>query len=357
MKLSFQRCLGVLSLLAPLALSSPAGAQDIAAADALFNRGVTEMKAGQYQTACALIAESMRLDPQPGTLFTLSQCEVKWDRTATAVARLDDYLQLYERLTPDQKAQQLNRPRIVKEQRNRLAFDVPELTLSLPPGAPAGTVVRRDDSVVASAALGLGLPVDPGEHVVSTQAPGGALWELKITIAKGEKKPVVLEVKPAPTALPRPSPVVAVVAPVTTPEAANEAPAAPSAPGPSGRRVAVYAFGGVGVAGLVLGGVMGGLAAGKKTTITTHCAPPVVEGDPYRCDPTGLAAANSGQMFALVSTIGVAAGLAGVATAIVLLVTEHRPVKPSTAAQKPWISPDVLSLGPTGATLGAVGRF
>lgn len=349
---SLRRCLYALSLLAPLTLSAPAGAQDVAAADALFNRGVTEMKAGQYQKACGLIAESMRLDPQPGTLFTLSQCEVKWDRTATAVARLDDYLQLYDRLTPDQKAQQLNRPKVVKEQRNRLAPDVPELTLSLPPGAPAGTVVKRDDSVVASAALGLGLPVDPGEHVVSTQAPGGALWELRITIAKGEKKPVVLEVKPAPTVEPRPAPVVAVPAPAV----ATDAPP-PQEAGPSGRRVAIYAIGGVGVAGLVLGGVMGGLAAAKKPTIVAHCAPPLAAGGAYRCDPTGLAAANSGQTFALVSTIGVAAGLTAVATAVALLVTEHKPAKPTTSARAPWLTPAVLSLGSTGATLGAQGTF
>jgi hypothetical protein len=356
MKPSLQRCICVLSLLAPLTFSSPAGAQDVAAADALFNRGVTEMKAGQYPKACPLIAESMRLDPQPGTLFTLSQCEVKWDRTATAVARLDDYLQLYDRLTPDQKAQQLNRPKVVKEQRNRLAPDVPELTLSLPPGAPAGTVVKRDDSVVASAALGLGLPVDPGEHVVSTQAPGGALWELRITIAKGEKRPVVLEVKPAPTVDPRPSPVVGVGAPITTPEVANDAPSTQET-GPSGRRVAIYAIGGVGVAGLALGGVMGGLAAGKKSTIEAHCGSAIHVANPFHCDPTGLAAAHSGQTFALVSTLGVVAGLAAVGTAVVLLVTEHKPAKTATGARGPWIAPEVLSIGPSSATLGAKGSF
>ncbi|MFS8071409.1 MAG: hypothetical protein ACMG6S_33985, partial [Byssovorax sp.] len=148
MNLSYHRYLFALSLLGPLALSSPAIAQDVAAADALFNRGVTEMKAGQYKKGCPLIAESLRVDPQPGTLFTLSQCEVKWGRVATAVARLDDYLQLYERLTPDQKVQQQTRPKVVKEQRDKLILEVPQLTLSLPPGAPAGTVVKRDGAVV-----------------------------------------------------------------------------------------------------------------------------------------------------------------------------------------------------------------
>ncbi len=356
MNFSFHRYLYALSLLGPLALSSPAIAQDVAAADALFNRGVTEMKAGQYKKGCPLIAESLRVDPQPGTLFTLSQCEVKWGRVATAVARLDDYLQLYERLTPDQKVQQQNRPKVAKEQRDKLALDVPELTLSLPPGAPAGTVVKRDGAVVAGAALGLGLPVDPGEHVVSTQAPGGALWEQQFTIAKGEKKPLVLEVKAAPTIEARTALAAPVV--VATPEPAKQEPPLPETKaGTSGRRVAVYAIGGVGVAGLVLGGVMGGLALGKKSTIEANCGEAIGAPSELDCNQTGYDASKSVKALGLVSTIGFAAGLAGVGTAIVLLLTEPKPAKPTTGARGPWISANVLSAGPTGATLGAQGSF
>jgi hypothetical protein len=340
MSLSFHRCLCSVSLLGTLVLSSSSAvAQDVAAADALFNRGVTEMKAGNYKKGCPLIAESMRVDPQPGTLFTLSQCELKWGRVATAVARLDDYLQLYDRLTPNQKAQQLNRPSVVKEQREKLALGVPELTLSLPPGGPAGTVVKRDGAVVAGAALGIGLPVDPGEHVVSTQAPGGALWEKQITIAKGEKKSFVLEVKAAPDVQPGPG-----------------APPAAEA-GPSSRRVAVYVVGGVGVAGLVLGGVMGGLTLGKKSTIQAHCGGAIGAPTDIDCNQTGLDAGNSAKTLALVSTIGVAAGLAGVGTAVVLLLTEHKAVKPAVSARGSWISAEVLSIGPNGAMLGATGSF
>jgi hypothetical protein len=355
MNLSFRHCLGVLALLGPFVLSSPALGQDVAAADALFTRGVTEMKAGQYKKGCPLIAESLRLDPQPGTLYTLSQCEVKWGRTATAVARLDDYLQLYERLTPDQKAQQQNRPKTVKEQREKLALDVPELTLSLPPNAPAGTVVKRDDAVIASAALGLGLPVDPGEHVVTTQAPGGALWEQRITIDKGEKKSLVLEVKPAPTGEARTAVTAPVVAPTPEPPGQAEAPAA-ARQGTSGRRAATYVIGGIGVAGLALGGVMGVLALGKKSIINDHCGA-AIKAAPLDCDPTGLEATKSVKPIGLVSTIGFAAGIAGVGTAVVLLLTEPKLAKPMTGSRGPWVSADVLSVGPTGATLGAHGSF
>lgn len=356
---SLQRGLCLLSLLAPLAASSPAAAQDVAAADALFNRGVAEMKAGNHAKACPLIAESLRIDPQPGTLFTLAQCEVKWGRTATAVARLDDYLQLYDRLTPDQKAQQLKRLKVVREQRDQMAADVPELTLALPAAAPAGTIVKRDDAVVAGAALGLRLPVDPGEHVITTQAPGGPVWELKITIRNGEKRPIVLVVNAAPTVEERS----ATREPTTGASGAaaeNRAPLDVVAGGSSGRRVAAYAIGGVGVAGLVVGGVMGGLALGKKAIINDNCGPGVDPKHPIdatACKPAGLTAAASVKPLGLGSTVGFAVGLAGVGTAIVLILTEHRTAPPATGARGPWISANVLSLGPEGAIVEAHGSW
>lgn len=350
----FHRYLVVLSLLGPLALSSTAAAQDVAAADALFNRGVAAMKANEYKKGCPLLAESFRLDPQPGTLFTLSQCEVRWGRVATAVTRLDDYIHLYDRLTPDQKKRQADRLTLVKEQRSKLAAEVPELTLSLAPGAPAGTVVKRDDAVVASAALGLGLPIDPGEHVVSTQAPGGPVWEQRITIASGEKKPLVLEVKTAPIVGSRPTPAVPGVIPVP---AEQPTPPVEAGAGPSGRRVAAYVVGGVGVAGLVLGGVMGGLALGKKSTITAHCGSGIKSSDELACDGDGLAAFESVKPLGVVSTIGFAAGLAGVGTAIVMILTEPKKAKPLIGARVPWISASVLSAGPGGALVGAQGAW
>jgi hypothetical protein len=357
MNRSFHCCIGILSLLGPLALASPALAQDVAAAEALFNRGLKDMEAGSYATGCPAIAESQRLDPRPGTLFTLSQCEVRWGRTATAVTRLGDYLDLYERLTPDQKVRQGDRRKVAKEQRDKLALEVPELTLSLPPGAPAGTVVKRDGAVVAGAALGVALPVDPGEHVVSTQAPGGALWEQSITIAKGEKKPLMLEVKAAPTVEPRTAAVAPVVVAPSAPAKQAEPPPPPAESGPSGRRVAVYALGGVGVAGLVLGGVMGGLALGKKSILQENCGSAIKAPTEFECNQTGVDAGTSVKTLGLVSTIGVVAGLASVGTAIVLLVTEHKPAKPATGARVPWIAADVLTVGPAGAMLGAHGSF
>jgi hypothetical protein len=350
MNRSFFHIVGVVSLLGPLSIATPALGQDVEAATTLFNRGLSDMEAGWYTTACPALAESQRLDPRAGRLFTLSQCEVRWGRVATAVTRLGEYLQLYEHLPPDQKTKQEERSKVAKEQLSKLTPEVPELTLSLPPGAPAGTLVKRDDAVVADAAFGVSLPVDPGEHVVSTQAPGGTVWELRFAIARGEKKPLLLEVKAV-----RPAPPPAVLA--ATPDPAKQSTPPPETKaGPSGRRVAVYAVGGLGIAGFVLGGVMGGLALGKKSTIESHCGS-AVNMAPTLCDQVGVDAGKSIKPLGLVSTIGFASGLVGVTAVVVLLVTEPSAAKPTTNARGWWISPEVISLDPRGGTLGVYGSF
>ncbi len=183
-------------LLGLLATAHPAFAADpIAEAKALFDRGLADLEAGKYEEACKAIAESQRLDPYPGTLFTLATCEARWGRVATARKRFDEYLTLYVTLTPEQKRRQSKRPEVAKEERDKLSAEIPELTLSLPPGAPAGTVVKRDSTVLTSSVLGVSQPIDPGEYVVSTQAPGGPIWEQRLTIRKKDKKSVLLQVK------------------------------------------------------------------------------------------------------------------------------------------------------------------
>ena len=86
---------------------------------------------------------SYKLDPRAGTLFTLAECEAKRGRLATAMARYDDYLSLYARLSEEQLRKQGVREKIARNQKVALSLQVPELTLLLPSEAPAGTVSRR----------------------------------------------------------------------------------------------------------------------------------------------------------------------------------------------------------------------
>lgn len=349
-KRSPRKKLLLLSLGAVL-LGAPAAAQDIAAAEALFDRGLADMKAGRYETGCKAIAESQRIDPRAGTLFTLATCEAEWGHVATAFSRYGDYLAVYESLPAEKKPLQGDRPAVATEQRAKLGPEVPRLTLTLQKGTPTGTVVKRDGEIVGEAALGIALPVDPGEHVLTVVAPNGAAIERRITLQKGEKKDLTLDLGPA-----APGGASSAAGPRGTAIGSPPLPVDPPAPGPSGRRVATYVVGAAGIVGLVAGGVLGALTAAQKGTIDAHCGAGIGSSDDTACDKTGLDAASGARGMGLGSTIALAVGGVAVGAAVVLLVTE--PAKPKMGARRgPWVSAGVLSAGPAGAHIGVRGAW
>lgn len=213
-------------------------------ADALFDRAAEHMEAKRYNQACPAFAESYRLDPQLGALFALAECEALRGNIATAVGRYQEYLTLYAKLPADRKGRQGDRERKARAQVKVLQGDVPQLVVVLPQGAAAETVVKVDGAQIEAGALGAGLPVDPGEHVIVTQAPGGAETKTWVTLAKGEKKPLVADVRPAPA----PAPVAVVpVAPVV------KAPVRSVGGGPGWRPYAIWGGLGLAVVGVGVG--------------------------------------------------------------------------------------------------------
>lgn len=169
-------------------------ADDASRAKELFDRGLEDLKAGHYDTACPAIAESLRLEPWPGTLFTLAVCEMEAGHVVRAADRFDEYVRLYESLSSEQKEQQSERFQVAKEQRDKLRREVARLMLKLPATAPPGTVVKLDGNTMTPEMLGNALPVDPGEHEITTQAPGGSLRREKVTLNKGKWRSLVVAV-------------------------------------------------------------------------------------------------------------------------------------------------------------------
>jgi hypothetical protein len=318
-------------------VSAAGWAQDVAAADALFSRGLQLFEAGDLEKACPAIGESYRLDPRPGALFTLAECEARRGHVATAFTRYGDYLSLFEGLAPDKRARQQGRDRIAREQRAALGPKVPEVTLVLPPGAPRGTVVRRDDVELAEPALGVPLPVDPGEHVVTVQSPGRAAAEQRFAIALGEKKQVAL-------ALGAP---VAPVGPVASPVAV-----APPRAEIDWRLPAGITGIGVAAAGLVLG-VLGTIEVGRVNA-AVEPARAAVKPDTDVCAPAfarehGITAAcTKGQTYQLVQIIAFPAAAVFGGLGIFFLAT-RRPAAATVTV--------VPALGPGHATLDVIGRF
>ena len=83
-------------------------------AEILFDQGLKDMLAGKYDTACPALAESFRLDPAPGALFTLAECEMSRGRLATAQTHYRDFLDRVDGMTEEGKERQQQRVEVAE---------------------------------------------------------------------------------------------------------------------------------------------------------------------------------------------------------------------------------------------------
>jgi hypothetical protein len=325
-------------LLVGLTLCRGALADDKDTAKALFEEGLKQMESKSYDAACPAFEKSQKLDPRPGTLFTLAECESQRGHLAAAYQRYGEYLQVYATLPRDKQAKQGTRQKEARSKQGELEKVIAQLTLKLPADAPADTVVTNDGATLSASEIGSPVLVDPGAHVLTTQAPGGPVAEQRITLEKGEKRSIDLEVKrPAPASTDAPPP----------------PPPPPAAPGTSGRRIATFAAGGVGLAGLVVGGITGGLMISKADVVHANCKDG--GGGVELCNKTGAAAGNDAKVLGAVATAGLVVGALGVGVGVVLFVTDRK--GGSRKAPSSGVEVRVAPLGTAGAALGVRGSF
>jgi len=250
-------------------------------AETLFDRGLEDMLAGHYETACPALAESFRLDPAPGALFTLAECEMGSGRLATAQTHYRDYLDRVEHMTEEGQARQQQRVDVAKDKLAELEGKVPTLTLRLPMDAPADVVVKRDGELVAPAMLGQPLPVDPGEYTITVEGPDRRSTEQRVSVKEGGREDLLLLV------------------------------GRQSDPPLHGMEVGAIIAGSVGLAGLVGGTIAGAVAVGKKGTIDDECVN-------RQCTQKGLDAVDAGQAAGTASTVLLIIGAVGAGAAVTL---------------------------------------
>jgi len=315
-----------LVVLGLLARAHVAVAQEQSAAQKAYEQGVTAFRDGDYGKACGFLADSYRLEPLPGVLFTWATCELRADHTASAAQHYGDFLALVSTLPPAERAAQEERRQVAERERVRLLADLPYLTVVVPAVLQRSSTVLRDGARMAPASLGLEQPVDPGEHVLVYRGADGTHAEQRITLAKREHKTIVLgftnrntEARPhaaAPRPLPRP-----------------EQSLSPW----------FYVSGGVGLAGVLTGSIAGLMALRDKDVVDGECLG-------LACSARGKDAADAARVEATVSTFGFAAGAAGVLTAAIVYLAgrpEHE-----TATQRGF---SVVAVSPT--AVGVVGAF
>jgi hypothetical protein len=285
---------------------------------ALFDRGLADMQAHQYATACPELAESYRLDPHAGGLFTLAECENQWGKTASALADYDTFLDLVQHLPPKDRARQDDRARIAAEKRAALEREVPSITVTLDADVPSGSTVKVDGRAVAAASLRSSIRLDPGDHLVTVEGSDGRHSEQHVTLAKRDARALALSL-PALALAPGPA-----------------QPAPPPSDSGSTRRALVYATAGVGGAAVVAGIVMGAIVLGEKSGIDKDCPTPTT-----CASPADASSANSARTLGWGSTGAFIGGGVALGAAAILWFTRPKPtvVEPVAAAAREggWI--------------------
>lgn len=321
------RSLRVAVVLALLSLApSEARAQspaDKAAAESLFEDARALSQLGKYAEACPKFAESQRLDPGVGVLLYLGDCYEKTGRLASAWAA-------FKEAGPAARAQgQADREKTANDRAAMLAPKLAKLSIVVPPASVVeGLEVRRDSTVVGAPLFGTAVPVDAGSYTITATAPGREPWSATISTKDGT--------------------VAVVNVPALAPGRGGATAPGSKARGEfelGGQHIAGFVLGGVGVAGLIAGATLGGLTISDWSDAESHCD----EGEPRRCDATGVELADSATTKGTASTIAFAIGGAAAATGIILLATADWSA-PTTehAIAFPWFTPDAAGVAVIG---------
>jgi hypothetical protein len=294
--------------------STPAQAQN---AIGLFKQGRALVEAGRWAEACPLFDEAHRLEPKAlGILMNAGDCDKHVGKNASAWSAYQE-AEFIAKRDGDREREQLchNEAAALEPTLSRLRINTKDTP---------GLVIRRDDQEVGRGVWGTAFPVDPGPHKIEATAPGYSVWTTTLTIGPQRD----LQVMEIPTL--------------------TRAAGADGGGSGAGLRTASFVVGGIGAAGLIVGGVFGGLAASAASKIKSDCAGNVCT---TAADQSSLSAANSK---ALISTIGLAAGGGLLATGVVLFLVS-RPGAPRDEA--PRAAQIVPSFGPQGGSVSLVGAF
>ena len=161
-------------------------------------------RAAAIATGCPALAESYRLDPRPGVLFTLAECENKWGKLASALTHYEAYLDLFARMRDEEKAHQRGRDRVAAAQRERCAADVPQLAIALPARRP------RDHGDARRGCLSVRRPSaspfrsTPASTSIVARTPDGVSHEMRVTARARPNTAPSSSTSPRPGPRPRP---------------------------------------------------------------------------------------------------------------------------------------------------------
>jgi len=318
-------------LLAAVAWTAGARAQNSALAENLFREGKQLLGERRFDEACPKFKESARLDLSSGVELALGICLEGQGRIASAWgAYLSAATLAHHDGRVDREEAAKGRAKALEPRLSHATIDVAQPTAALP-----GLVVRQDDVVLESPAW-FNAPVDPGTHRIDVTAPGKKPFSRTYLVAAdGDSISVSVPVlEDAPPPAPAPAPAAVLRTPGDQGGAASGA----------WRRPTGFVSGGIGVAALAAGSVLGAITLSDAAAIHRVC--PMSP-----CPNTGTRFENqTAETLADASTtLFIVAGVTLAAGAILVLTSPHSTEAPRHGA---WIRP---VLTPTFG--GFVGRW
>jgi hypothetical protein len=286
---------GALIVKPALADSKNPTPEELSAARELAKDGVRLAREGNCAEALPKLERARALYETPVIpAVSLGDCLIR----AGKIVRGTEVLQLVVRQDLGPKPEKFNVDAKASAQTllDAALAKIARLTLHVvaPPGRDVTLTI--DQEVVPKALVDIARPTDPGEHVVEASAAGSPTTSQTVKLRDGESAEVTLTV-------------VAGAAPPLT-----ETVAVPPAPAPAkrskGPAIALLTVGG---AGLVTGAVAGVIALGKRSSLDTACPTHV-------CSSSSSSDISSLKSVSWVSTVGFAAGIAGVGAGVTLLL-------------------------------------
>lgn len=258
--------------------------------DGLFQAARALVEQGHFDEACPKFAKSHQLDPAPGTLLNLANCEEQLGQFADAHAHYTEALSIL----PDAD----ERKEKARARAAALLVKIPRLVLVPPPNAPPGFSVLRNEQALSTQDFKTALLVNPGTQRLVVKAPSRQDRAVELTLASGEQRIVTLELGP----------------PVST---ASEGGSPPLSNATHAERAARTTWptttgwvllAGAG-AGVVVGSVTGAMAMSAAQTAKDECPQ---DSPDAPCTLAGQEAHQSGATTATISTVAfISAGVLG----------------------------------------------
>jgi serine/threonine-protein kinase len=293
----------VVSCSALTASIAHADANQSALAETLFREGKRLMDEKQFDQACPKLADSYKTEAATGTLLALALCHEGQGKTASAWSEYNDAAaRAHSEGAKDREQAARDRALALEPRLSKLTIRLAPATAQV-----AGVTVKLDGLSQPSAAWGVAIPVDPGDHAVEVMAPSYAPFRVGVKIGiNADKKEVSVPALVATSAPPAPAagtPTsgIAPLSPLRTEPA--------EAPQGSTLRTAGWVVGGFGVLGLGLGTVFALQASGKNSDSKKDCTADICGDAGYTNRTDAISAGNRATVGFLLGGALVAGGV------------------------------------------------